>query len=408
MRYFNTGNEIVDQVGEMNIVGDMVPLVWLSKICDENGKSNLLAILLLANIVFWYRPRQVRDEMSGALIRWEKRFADDLLQNNYADLATTFRQNKKAIQRALKLLEDIGVIQRHFRTVKMEKKPDLQNVMYIELKPDILREITFPEDTSDSEDDFQRILNERYLSGKARTLHSGTESVFGNDDFVHRYGHQCPEVWTEKEGKSPENAEKSRKIAINRTDFVQGYGHQCPEGTPVLSIPPSQNVHTYTEKSMYTISGNNNPSIYQSNDRVMDRDKEAEACISLIKENICYDHHMQFDDRVDRELYRDLFNVMANTLRDQSEQIRIGKNQYSYTTVKKRFLQITEDHMLYVIECMKKTTTRVGNVKQYMLVSLFNSVDTMDTYYMKEVQQDMPWIYDPGWQSTGKKLPEAE
>ena len=51
-----SGNPIVDQVATMNLTGNIIPESWYHTIINENGKTNTLAILILADIVYWYSP----------------------------------------------------------------------------------------------------------------------------------------------------------------------------------------------------------------------------------------------------------------------------------------------------------------------------------------------------------------
>ena len=43
-----------------------------------------------------------------------------------------------------------------------------------------------------------------------------------------------------------------------------------------------------------------------------------------------------------------------------------------------------------VIEGLKKNTSKVKNIKKYMLAALFNAPATIDGYYQAEVNHDMP------------------
>ena len=61
MGYLTSGNQIVDAMGSLNITGNIIPTIWYRTILRENGKPYLLAIAILADIVYWYRPVEVRD-----------------------------------------------------------------------------------------------------------------------------------------------------------------------------------------------------------------------------------------------------------------------------------------------------------------------------------------------------------
>lgn len=138
-----SGNPIVDQVATMNLTGNIIPESWYHTIINENGKTNTLAILILADIVYWYRPTEERDETTLS-VSYSKKFHDeDYLQRSYEQLMEKFNISKRQARDALILLETLGVVKRHFRNIVVAGLP-LSNVMYLELVPDVLKELTFP------------------------------------------------------------------------------------------------------------------------------------------------------------------------------------------------------------------------------------------------------------------------
>ena len=139
-----TENSIVNAVGKMAFTGNVIPESWYKTVVSANGRVNLLAVNLLGEIVYWYRPMEVRDERSGD-VTWVKKFADEeYLQKSYAQICEKYNVSTKQAREALIVLEKLGVVKRHFRTIETEmgKCP---NVMYIELIPDALYKLTYPE-----------------------------------------------------------------------------------------------------------------------------------------------------------------------------------------------------------------------------------------------------------------------
>ena len=93
---------------------------------------------------------EIRDEMTGD-VTWKKKFADDdYLQRNYSKICEKYNVSTKQAREALIVLEKLGVVKRHFRTIETEmgKCP---NVMYLELIPDVLYKLTYPEPADESE-----------------------------------------------------------------------------------------------------------------------------------------------------------------------------------------------------------------------------------------------------------------
>ena len=148
----NTGNASVDALAEMNISGNVTPVNWYKTILRENGKPYLLAICVLSEIVYWYRPVEVRDEHSGMTIGYRRKFREDLLQKTYNDFAEQFGESWRSVKAAFDRLEEIGVIRREFRNIETNSGMVLNNVMYIDLCVDKLYTCTYLDIPGDDED----------------------------------------------------------------------------------------------------------------------------------------------------------------------------------------------------------------------------------------------------------------
>ena len=49
--------------------------------------------------------------------------------------------------------------------------------------------------------------------------------------------------------------------------------------------------------------------------------------------------------------------------------------------MKSKFLKLNYSHVEYVINCLGKNTTKVRNIKSYLLASMFNTGSTIISYY---------------------------
>ena len=148
---YGTGNNIVDQVGKIGLSGNIIPDAWYKTIISRNGKVNLLAVNILADVVYWYRPSESRDEITGN-VTYKKKFRHkDFLQKSYKDICEKFNCSEKQAREALKDLENLGVLARHFNTVETEYGFH-PNAMFLELIPGGLIALTFPEDEKNDND----------------------------------------------------------------------------------------------------------------------------------------------------------------------------------------------------------------------------------------------------------------
>ena len=144
---YSTGNEIVDENAKLNISGNIIPQVWYRTIIRESGKPNLTAIIILADIVYWYKPTEIRDEGTGQVIGVRKKFKSDLLQRSYQQISEQFGISKKEATNAVVFLEKLGVVKRVFRTISMNGIDTFLHIILglIQKKPCHIHQIAYPE-----------------------------------------------------------------------------------------------------------------------------------------------------------------------------------------------------------------------------------------------------------------------
>lgn len=132
----------VDAIEQIEIAGNVIPPSWYQAIKTDTGKTALLAINILSDIVYWYRPTIRRDEESGRVESKAKKFKADKLQKSYGQYADFFGVPKDTVTDAVDLLVARGLITREFRTITA-KGTVLNNVMFLEPVPAKIAEITF-------------------------------------------------------------------------------------------------------------------------------------------------------------------------------------------------------------------------------------------------------------------------
>lgn len=162
----SSGNRAVDLIGQMNITGNVIPQIWCKKITYPSGKPCLNAIMILADFVYWYRPKEIRQESTGRIIGYKKKFKADMLQRRYEEICDQFGLSKKQVREAINILIDIGVVNKELRTITVGDTK-ISNVTFFEVVPEKLHEITFEDDT---EDDFEEYCDESET--EAENFHS--------------------------------------------------------------------------------------------------------------------------------------------------------------------------------------------------------------------------------------------
>jgi len=108
----------------------------------------------------------------------------------------------------------------------------------------------------------------------------------------------------------------------------------------------------------------------------------------LILENIDYDV-LASDPHVDREQLDEIVDLVQETVCSTRSRIRVAGNDYPAEVVRSKLLKLNSEHIRFVTDCLKQNTTRIRNIRQYLLAALFNAPSTMSSYYTALVAHDM-------------------
>ena len=116
--------------------------------------------------------------------------------------------------------------------------------------------------------------------------------------------------------------------------------------------------------------------------------EEYQAYENLIKETVDYES-LEVTHHDDMRQVDEIVNLIVETVMCKNDKILIASNWYPAALVKKKFLMLTYSHIEYVLHCMSGNTSKVKNIKKYLLAALFNAPSTMNGYYQAEVNHDM-------------------
>lgn len=167
--------------------------------------------------------------------------------------------------------------------------------------------------------------------------------------------------------------------------------------TTIQECPKSQSNNTDINKTENNETESSNilsNLIYPEKDKMIDEIEQRNTYREIIRENISYEC-FQNDTPHAREEVDELVELMVEVMvmPDQGK-IRIAGEDKLVSLVKSQFMKLTHAHIEYVCLCLNKNTTKVGNIKSYLLTALYNSVLTINHYYQAEVNHD---LYGGGW-----------
>ena len=178
----------------------------------------------------------------------------------------------------------------------------------------------------------------------------------------------APEVLTSQNRKSalPETGSPDfPKTNANKTDK-----NKTEQSDTDLSIPPS--------------SPRDSP--WEQRQRM--RMDEMDSYRELVKENISYDLLLQ-ENPYDDELIDGYVGLMVDVCCSSRPSLRISGEEIPTAVVRSRFLKLTKEHIGYVMDSMRQNTTRIVNIRAYMLSALYNAPLTINQYYTSLVSHDM-------------------
>lgn len=176
-----------------------------------------------------------------------------------------------------------------------------------------------------------------------------------------------------------------------------------PSSLPFSKNSDTQKPYTqkpYTQKSDTQNSDTNNTNSFNTNsiyynqsinhtllNKVEKNDRLIEKySLDYIKEML--ETEVYAMDRHDN-LYGELTNLVYDVVNETRDTIKINGNLLPTEVVRSRFLKLTPGNLLYVIEVFKKQTTKVNNIRQYLITALYNSFSTLDSYYTNAVNHDL-------------------
>lgn len=91
----------------------------------------------------------------------------------------------------------------------------------------------------------------------------------------------------------------------------------------------------------------------------------------------------------DQDVLNEMLELIVETVCSKRAFIRIGGEDKPVQIVKSRLMKLDSEHIRYVLDCLRKNTTKVRNIRQYLLTSLYNASGTISSYYTALVNHDL-------------------
>lgn len=108
----------------------------------------------------------------------------------------------------------------------------------------------------------------------------------------------------------------------------------------------------------------------------------------LIMENISYDA-LLCDYPYDQDILSEILELMVDVVCTTKPSVRISGDDKPAEVVRSQFLKLDSEHIRFAMGGLKENTTRIRNMRQYLLATLYNAPLTIGNYYRSLVSHDM-------------------
>ena len=216
--------------------------------------------------------------------------------------------------------------------------------------------------------------SENHNSGMMKTtIQEYPESQFKNDE---NHASRMVEITTQECSKS-----QSNNTDINDTDLSENeYSETEYSKKDFNETDSSMSVSIYPNHILSI------PSISDTETDVID---EIETYRRVIRENISYECLLN-DQYYRREEVDELVELIVEVmLMPDNGMLQIAGVKKRVPIVKSRFMKLDKMHIEYIFNCLSSNTTKVSNIKAYLLTALYNAPMTIKNYYAAEVNHDL-------------------
>ena len=294
-------------------------------------------------------------------------------------LVSICKEGRDSISGAVRELEEAGYIVRHRLRDKEGHINGLEYIIYETPQkpedngPDGGKAPAEPEDDMEEAEAAQEVNEEKRI-----------ESCLSSPVTENPFMEDAPAVSAEK---APRTAAPHSASPMTENPLSV---RPMSERPSVLLNTNRVNTKEPKTKSLTTQVANPSYPSYPSHQEQQDK---VEQVRQEVREQICYDVLVQ---SVDQELLDELIGLIVETLCDKARTIRIGSHDYPAALVQERMRQIDSFCLEYVCTSLRKSNPSIRNIKQYLLMALFNAPVTMSHYYYNKAQNALNDWYTGG------------
>lgn len=158
---------------------------------------------------------------------------------------------------------------------------------------------------------------------------------------------------------------------------IQGQKTVPAEVKKIDPINDNNYIHTNYNINFNNINNTSNPILSQ--DMIRSDKLDFENLKDHFKSQLEVDSFF-IENPEEAEVMTGIVELLAETLTSGKSKLTICSRNLPMAVVRERFFRLTKSHVEYVIECLYNTTTKIHNIKKYILAALFNAPVTFSAY----------------------------
>ena len=121
---------------------------------------------------------------------------------------------------------------------------------------------------------------------------------------------------------------------------------------------------------------------------------EGEAVRTKVRDNIELDLLCR-NQPESAPVMQEIYELVVETIQLRSPVLRLGSNLFPMALVRERLLQLTSEHIRFVLDGLRNLHTDVKNLKKYLLTMLFNAPVTLNGRTMLDVRKSVNSAFRP-------------
>ena len=228
------------------------------------------------------------------------------------------------------------------------------------------------------------------LAGLAHINKESKDAIRTTIQELEKAGYITRHQTTTEGGRFGSNEYVIRERPLPHEPLTENPTTVIPQAAAPLTENPTQlNTNSSkTEKEKTELSSTDSLPISQKQNRTEVTAAEMQHYREIIAQNVSYDLLCQEYPHQQEQL-EEILEILVETVCTTRQTVRVAGNNFPSEIVKSRLLKLTAEHIRFVLGCLSRNTTKIRNIRQYLLTTLYNAPTTIDNYYAAMVSHDL-------------------